>query len=480
MAIRPVTTSARNFVRSLPPTARLLAGGATAVGAVLVIAGVYVPWMAYYAGLYELSGAGTNNGARFLVAGGLGLVLAAVVWFRGGHVSRWLVTGVGGAVLVFSAYLLVQLHTALSGVDAMVVPGQGPGLYLIAAGGLMMFLTVFLPEGHRAPRDPSVAPATVLTVGRRPSIARAVQQIRQLTWCRKLQVGLGAAWLVDALLQCQPYMFTRSFASMTLAPASHGDPTVAAAAVSGIAHLVAAHPAAWNAMFALVQLAIGVGILCRSTVRWALAASVLWGLSVWVLGEGLGQVFTAHTTPFTGAPGAALLYALLAMLVWPSRAARGEAGTSVAERSPLGRWGSRAAWMGVFALFVYETIPRGATAVRTGAMLRGMASGEPAWLGRFDSWGASAFSHHGDLVLLVACGLFGFLGLGIPLIGRFRREIILGAVVVALALWMLQNFGGVATGTATDVNSAPLIILLALSFWPASSRTAAPTRLVNA
>jgi hypothetical protein len=465
MAVRPVTTSPRNLTRSAPPTARLLAAGATVVGAVLVVAGVYVPWMAYYAGLYKLSGDGTTNGARLLAAGGIGLVLAAAVALRGGIVSRWLVTGLGGAVVVFAAYLLVQLHTALSGADAMVVPQQGPGLYLVAGGGLMMFLTIFLPSSPRVTRDLPLTDSTSLPAHRQPLLSRVALRIPQATWCRKLQLGLGAVWLVDALLQCQPYMFSRSFATATLAPA-HGDPAVVAAAVRAVAHLVAAHPAASNEMFALVQLAIALGLFWLPTVRVALAGSVLWGFSVWVLGEGLGHVFAASTTPFSGAPGAALLYVLLAVLLWPSRTERHTSGSSVAERSPLGRWGARGAWMALFALFVWETLPRGATASATAATLRAMATGEPAWLADFDRWGSSALGHHGDLVLLVACGIFAALGLGLPFIARFRREVILSAVAVAILLSVLQNFGGIVMGTATDISSAPLIVLLALSFWP--------------
>ena len=45
-----------------------------------------------------------------------------------------------------------------------------------------------------------------------------------------------------------------------------------------------------NAIFATIQVALGLGIAWRPTVRLALAASVLWSLAVWFLGEGLGGV----------------------------------------------------------------------------------------------------------------------------------------------------------------------------------------------
>jgi hypothetical protein len=35
---------------------------------------------------------------------------------------------------------------------------------------------------------------------------------------RRLQLTLGVLWLLDAALQYQPYMFSRAFATQTLAP----------------------------------------------------------------------------------------------------------------------------------------------------------------------------------------------------------------------------------------------------------------------
>ena len=33
---------------------------------------------------------------------------------------------------------------------------------------------------------------------------------------RRLQLSLAALWLLDGLLQCQPYMFSHAFANATL------------------------------------------------------------------------------------------------------------------------------------------------------------------------------------------------------------------------------------------------------------------------
>ncbi len=47
-------------------------------------------------------------------------------------------------------------------------------------------------------------------------------------------------------------------------------------------------------------------------------------------------------------------------------------------------------------------------------------------------------------------------------------------MLMALAVWVgTQNFGGILTGSSTDVGTGPAWILLALAFWPAA-RTRIP------
>ena len=73
-----------------------------------------------------------------------------------------------------------------------------------------------------------------------------------------------------------------------------------------------------NTIFATIQLLLGLGIAFRPTVRVALAASVAWSLGVWWFGEGLGGVLSGAASPLNGAPGAVIIYALLAVLLWPA------------------------------------------------------------------------------------------------------------------------------------------------------------------
>jgi hypothetical protein len=135
---------------------------------------------------------------------------------------------------------------------------------------------------------------------------------------RRLQLLLAGLWLLDGVLQLQSAMFTRQFPAM-LAESAAGQPGAVAGPVTWAARLITEHPAPANAAFAALQIALGLGLAWRPAVRPALAGSVIWGLAVWWLGEGLGGLLTGTASPVDGAPGAALLYAVTAVLLWPPR-----------------------------------------------------------------------------------------------------------------------------------------------------------------
>jgi hypothetical protein len=127
-------------------------------------------------------------------------------------------------------------------------------------------------------------------------------------WRRALRLALGLVWLLDAALQYQPTMFGHGFVDGVIAPAAQGNPAPIARPALWAADVIAAQPVLWNALFASLQLAIALGLLGllgRRTVRPALAASIVWSLGIWWLGEGLGGVLTG-AGPIAGAPGPAL------------------------------------------------------------------------------------------------------------------------------------------------------------------------------
>jgi hypothetical protein len=285
---------------------------------------------------------------------------------------------------------------------------------------------------------------------------------------RGLQIALGLVWLLDAALQFQPYMYSNAFVSMVLAPANMGNPAVIASPASWASRLIAHGVPAWNTAFAVIQLAIAVGMLWRPVVKAALAASVAWSLSVWWLGEGLGGVLTGTASPVTGAPGAVILYALIAVLVWPRRAGGPQAGHgSVAAGSPLGRHWSGAAWLVLWGSFAYLVLQPAVRAPRgLSGILAGEEAGEPGWLAVLDRNVAAAAGSHGLAISAVLAAAFILIAAGVLLTAPARPALVL-AIIVALGIWVVgENFGEIPAGTATDPNTGPLLILLAAAYWP--------------
>ena len=279
---------------------------------------------------------------------------------------------------------------------------------------------------------------------------------------RLLQLGLAALWLADALLQIQSFMFSRAF-GQTLAATAPGNPAVIADPISWSARLIEAHPTWTNAAFASVQLFLALGIAWRPTVKLALAASVAWSLGVWWIGEGLGGVLTGTADPVTGAPGAVILYALLAVLLWPT----GRAGPFEAAR-PFGAGPARLAWLalwGSFGYFALLSANRAAQGLHS--MMTGMAVGEPGWLASLDRGTASLLAGRGTGVSIVLALVFVVIAADIYLPGRGARAAAALAAAVALLIWVVgENFGGILAGSGTDPNTGPLLLLLAAAYWP--------------
>ena len=280
-----------------------------------------------------------------------------------------------------------------------------------------------------------------------------------------LTLALGLAWLTDAALQYQPYMFSTAFPREVIAPAADGSPGWVAGPVHWSAALLAGHIGPLNALFATVQLAIAVGLFLRPLRRWALAGSIAWSLGVWWLGEGLGGVLAGAAAPVLGFPGAVIVYALVAVLLWPVPDTGG--GASVADAGPLRTVGARAVWVALWAAFVYESLlpaDRGPRALAD--MVRGMADGEPGWLAAVDRRAAALLAGHGTAAAVALTVVFGVLAV-CGLLPRIPRPVILLGVAVFLLIWFVgQDLGGILTGRATDLNSGLPIAVLLLCYWP--------------
>lgn len=324
-----------------------------------------------------------------------------------------------------------------------------------------------LPERNRvilSTAVPSSGPRRRMVLPGAATWARVNQRVPRR---RVLQMSLGLIWLLDAALQYQPFMFGRSFVTRVIQPTTAGNPYAVAHSVTWAAHLILHHIVVYNSIFATIQLIIAVGFFFRRTLKAALAASIVWALFVWWFGESLGGVL-AGSTPFSGLPGAVVLYALIAVLVWPTdRNRRGDA-ASPATSGPLGATIPRLLWLvlwGSFVYFVLLAANRSPSAL--GGVFSGIADGQPGWIESLETNLSSVAGHRGTEFSLVIAVLCAAVALAV-----FARPILRPALVVAAALgalfWVAEGFGGIFTGRGTDPNSGLLLILLAACYWPSS------------
>lgn len=281
---------------------------------------------------------------------------------------------------------------------------------------------------------------------------------------RHLEIVLGLLWLIDGVLQFQPNMFSRAFFVNVLGMAQMGNvPHLIALLNHDISVLMFGHVVAFNAVFATTQVAIGIGLLWSRSATIARIASIAWALGVWSVGEGFGGMFMPGMNPLEGAPGAAILYAVATLVLWPRRSE----GDAVADVGLLGSAATRVLWTVLWtgtALFELETANKAPNALS--AQLTELAQGEPAPIAAIDHTVAHLVVGHGmelALLIMMAQTLVGWW-----VLRPGTRRLALGAgTAIATIYWIIgQNFGTIFTGQGTDPNTGPLIVLLALSLWP--------------
>jgi hypothetical protein len=238
----------------------------------------------------------------------------------------------------------------------------------------------------------------------------------------------------------------------------------------------------WVAVFGLGEIAIGAAMLSRRTVKPALVASFIWGACVYLFGEGLGMVFTGHTSPLAGAPGAVCFYILLGVMVWPreerepARVLVG-ADSSAAGRGPLGGTGALLVWA---AIWIFEAVlwmlPVNRTSNAVTNQMSATAHGQPGWYAHLLTAFGHAFTGAGVSVAVILSAASIVIGLG-PLISRRPQAFIGLGIALALGYWVTgQGLGELLSFGGTDAANGPIIGLIGLSILPLMpARASEPT-----
>jgi hypothetical protein len=283
---------------------------------------------------------------------------------------------------------------------------------------------------------------------------------------RWLQLALAAIWVLDGLLQYQTFMFTREFSTQILAPTAAGNPEWIRDSILWAAHAVAGNPVVIDAGFGTLQLAIGLAIAWRRSLKVGLAVSIIWSLVVWWFGEGLGGLLTGGASALMGAPGAVLLYLVLAVLLWPT--AQSTVGSFVAAQ-PMGRIAAKVIWLVVWVgLAALNLQPANLAPNAVHAMEDGMADGQPGWLAGVITAFTSLSAHNGIALTIIGTVILILIAVSVLFPPSILRAGVIAGVVAAAFIWVVgEALGGVYGGEGTDVNSGPLLALIALAYWPA-------------
>jgi hypothetical protein len=167
-----------------------------------------------------------------------------------------------------------------------------------------------------------------------------------------------------------------------------------------------------------------------------------------------------------------IIYALLAVLLWPSD--RHAATAPFTAARAVGAPVARALWLVLWGSLAYfALLPGNRTAQGLSGMVSGMASGEPDWLAALDNHAASLLAHQGLAASVVLAIALAVIAVGVYLPRSAARDTVVLAIVVAAVIWIFgEAFGAILAGGATDPNSGLLLILLALAYWPTRTASA--------
>lgn len=325
---------------------------------------------------------------------------------------------------------------------------------------------------------------------------------------RHIQIALGCLWFLDGALQLQHQMFTKAFITQVIDPAAQGQPTWVSDPMHFFINLFLLYPAIFNGLIATIQLGLGVLILWKRTTKWGLWGSVLWGLFVWSIGEGYGGMFNGSASMLMGAPGAALLYSLLALACLPSTTKSGNKSDEKRASKQSAAFWLVIVWIVLwFGGMFWQLSTTGMNSISgIKSMILTNAQSAPHWLATIDTYVADKINSLGTYTQTMSSGqsmnmmqmaqmpiqkgsadwftpslaiLMLFVCMGV--LWRPLRKVSLAVgIVISLFFWVVaQSLGSYYTGTATDVNTAPLIILLALAIWGCTDLDAAMQKFLG-
>lgn len=274
--------------------------------------------------------------------------------------------------------------------------------------------------------------------------------------------GLGLLWILDAVLQAQPAIPNNGFVQDVLAPAVAGQPGWFIPILGWNIQFWTDYPIGADVFAVLIEMGIGICLIVgmdRFAGRLALWTSIVWGMGIWIFGEGMGGILTGSATWLAGSPGSVVFYIwgavflLLPEMWWESgriaRIARQGIGlfwllAALAQAWPGARYWSGSSLYSLF--FASANMPQPTVLASPMYAMAAAAQIHPF------------FWNFVFVTVMVVLGL-AYLSNQIN-----RWTVGLTMLWLFFTWWMGQDFG-VMGGVGTDPNSAPVLALLTVSVW---------------
>lgn len=302
----------------------------------------------------------------------------------------------------------------------------------------------------------------------------------------KLRYGLGLLWLIDAVLQLQPGMFTRAFYGnlpdnlmpSVLQTIHENAPDWIAWAIGLTQNSFIHFPVLTNILVVTVQLLLACALLLPVPIKYvklAATGSIVWGLCIWVFGEALGGLGSwGSMTFYLGFPGSAFVYAfgglvlLLSFNKWQTdfayilvtRAIIAYLIVSgILQLLPInGQW-DVVSQMSIFANSGNQTQPQ---------VFSSPVMAYTAWVSNH------AIANNILLSVLLFSSAYCILFWRVTAIARW-----IVYVWLFLSWWYGMDFGFLFSGTGTDPNTPPILFALLFSVAPSIKRPQRQHALIN-
>jgi hypothetical protein len=171
------------------------------------VVGAALPWLTVFGGLKTYSGTLGLNGRLLAGGGAAAIALSLSYGLRGRNGARYLLATLGFALALFSAYLVAQLLVTYHSLRGMFLPALGPGVFVAAAGSLLIMATLLIDPGatrnhvRARPLDGPAAMLVALSAGAGTiHLSVAADHLHEYVLFGAFFIALGSAQLGWAAL----------------------------------------------------------------------------------------------------------------------------------------------------------------------------------------------------------------------------------------------------------------------------------------